>query len=249
MVKSASPIRLQEELVQSATTAAALHHRSIAEQIEYWASLGRQVARFVDPDTLLEVASGLAALHVEPVASKPIPPEAAFAALVSQAPIRYQASLEHPGALEQITADGQRTIGTFHKLFLEPLGVPFINADNIARLVYPEASEAHSYLVAKALGYTIILVLIHLDDPMLNQARIAQRIAEGGHHVPPEKVISRIPRMLSHVKASLPLCDEVRLIDNSSSDQPFLPVLTIRQGVIELHQHPLTPWADALIGA
>lgn len=171
---------------------------------------------------------------------------------------------------------------TFHRLFLEPLGVPFVNADTIARLVFPQDSEAHSYEAArlaeqqreqllqsglsfcfetvyshpskvdftaraKARGYTIILVLIHLDDPMLNQARIAQRTAEGGHNVPADKVISRIPRTLSHVKASLPLCDEVHLLDNASAEQPFLPVLTIRQGVVEPHQQPLPAWAAALI--
>ena len=171
---------------------------------------------------------------------------------------------------------------TFHRLFLEPLGVPFVNADTIARLVYPQASEAHSYEAArlaeqqreqllmsglsfcfetvyshpskvdftaraKALGYTIVLVLIHLEDPMLNQARIAQRVAEGGHHVPPDKVISRIPRTLLHVRASLPLCDDLVLIDNSSAEQPFLPVLTIQQGRITRHQQPLPAWAEAVI--
>ena len=171
---------------------------------------------------------------------------------------------------------------TFQRLFLAPLGVPFVNADAIARLVFPHDSEAHSYEAArlaeqqreqllqsglsfcfetvyshpskvdftaraKARGYTIILVLIHLDDPMLNQARIAQRTAEGGHDVTPEKVISRIPRTLSHVKASLPLCDEVHLLDNASAEQPFRPVLTIRQGVVERHQQPLPAWAAAVI--
>ena len=48
MAKSPSPLRLQEELMQSATQAGARHHRSAAEQIDYWAALGRQVCRFVD---------------------------------------------------------------------------------------------------------------------------------------------------------------------------------------------------------
>jgi hypothetical protein len=125
MAKSASPIRLQQDLMQSAAMAGALHHRSTAEQIEYWASLGRQIARFVDPDTLLDLASGIARLQVEPVASRPVAPEAVFAAveqartnrdlpaLVSEAPIRYQAAPGHSGALERISVDGQRTIGSF----------------------------------------------------------------------------------------------------------------------------------------
>ena len=133
MAKSASPIRLQQELMQSASAAAALHHRSTAEQIEYWASLGRQVARFINPEDLLDVASGLARFHVEPVPSKPVPPDAVFAAVerarttgalsaqVSQASIRYQASADHPGALERITADGKRTVGHFVNGAFSPL--------------------------------------------------------------------------------------------------------------------------------
>ena len=171
---------------------------------------------------------------------------------------------------------------TFHRLFLEPLGLPFVNADNLAKLIEPEAPETHgleaallaeqqreSLLLrglsfcfetvyshpskvdfvarAKALGYEVILVLIHLNNASLNQARIIQRISEGGHHVPADKVISRIPRLLSNVKASLPLCDQVRLVDNSSADHPFLPVATIIAGLEQRHQDPLPPWAQDLI--
>jgi len=40
--------------MESAALVGARHHRSAAEQIEYWAALGRQVARVLDPDSLLE---------------------------------------------------------------------------------------------------------------------------------------------------------------------------------------------------
>jgi len=171
---------------------------------------------------------------------------------------------------------------TFHRLFLEPLGLPFVNADNLAKLIAPDTPEAHGLEAAllaeqqrellllrgfsfcfetvyshpskvdfvaraKALGCEVILVLIHLNNASLNQARIAQLISEGGHHVPAEKVISRIPRLLKNVKASLPLCDQVRLVDNSSADYPFLPVATIIAGLEQRHQDPLPDWALDLI--
>jgi hypothetical protein len=44
MAKAASPIRLQEELMQAAESTAKRFHRSTAEQIEYWADLGRSVS-------------------------------------------------------------------------------------------------------------------------------------------------------------------------------------------------------------
>jgi hypothetical protein len=32
------------------------------------------------------------------------------------------------------------------------------------------------------------------------------------------------------VQASIPLCDQVRVLDNSSADDPFQPVMTIKLG-------------------
>jgi predicted ABC-type ATPase len=157
-----------------------------------------------------------------------------------------------------------------------------VNADRLAKLVYPAAAEEHSYEAAllaeqqrnsllisgasfcfetvyshpskvdftaraKALGYTVIMVLIHLEEAELNAARVAQRVQEGGHNVPTEKLLKRIPRMLDQVKTAIPLCDEVRVLDNSSAENPFRPLMTIKLGQVEFHQHPLPPWAKQLL--
>ena len=37
---------------------------------------------------------------------------------------------------------------TFYRTQLQPLGMPFVNADNIAREVFPDHPEAHSYEAA-----------------------------------------------------------------------------------------------------
>ena len=170
---------------------------------------------------------------------------------------------------------------TFYRTQLAPLGLPFINADILARELYPEAPEAHSYdaariaaslrtrmitegrsfcfetvfshpskvdfvAEAKALGYEVVLVFIHLNEVALNRARVAQRVSEGGHNVPEEKVVSRIPRVLQQIKAVLPLCDHVRILDNSSADNPFQQVAVLRDGHCTIHQ-PLPEWAIELL--
>lgn len=130
MAKSASPVRLQEDLMRSASLAGARQHRSAAQQIEYWAALGRAVADHLDPDRLLAVQAGLARLTVEPVTASPLVAEKVFTALeadraggalrdaVSSASVRYQASVACPGLLERIDADGQRSVGRFiHGVF------------------------------------------------------------------------------------------------------------------------------------
>ncbi|MFZ9752500.1 MAG: TA system antitoxin ParD family protein [Cyanobium sp.] len=125
MPKSPSPVRLQDELMRSAALVGALHQRSAAQQVEYWASLGRNVAGLLDPEQVLAVKSGLARLHVEPVRTAAVDPESVFASLekardngslaasVTTAQDRYQASVSHPGLLERISSDGSKTIGMF----------------------------------------------------------------------------------------------------------------------------------------
>ena len=171
---------------------------------------------------------------------------------------------------------------TFYRTQLAPLDLPFINADVLAREIYPDTPEAHSYVAAKlaeemrfqllqegrtfcfetvfshpskidfiarakALGYDIVLVFIHLTSDALNQARVAQRISEGGHSVPTDKIISRIPRVLNNVKAALPLCDHVRILDNSRADNPFQQIAVIRNGQTTLLIDDLPDWARNLL--
>ncbi|MCG7757244.1 MAG: AAA family ATPase [Nitrosomonas sp.] len=171
---------------------------------------------------------------------------------------------------------------TFYRTRLAPSGLSFVNADIIAKLLYPQAPEAHSYRAAKlaehmrlqllresrsfcfetvfshpskidfvaqakSLGYEIVLVFIHLCDPALNQARIAQRVSEGGHHVPADKVISRIPRTLSFVKKTLPLCDHVYILDNSRADNPFQQLAAIRNSRITFRHDVMPDWCQEML--
>jgi hypothetical protein len=133
MPKAAAPIRLQDDLMQAARLVGEQEHRSAAEQVEYWASLGQKIARVVTPDTLLEVSAGLASIKVEPSVGKPVDPVAVFDAVearrrsgtlsqeVTMADITYQASTTRPGYLEQIDKQGNRTIGTFQNGIFTPL--------------------------------------------------------------------------------------------------------------------------------
>lgn len=62
MAKVASQVCLQKSLVDAATVAGQQFHRSTAEQIEYWADLGRRVAAVLDPLKLAEIRAGIATL-------------------------------------------------------------------------------------------------------------------------------------------------------------------------------------------
>ena len=171
---------------------------------------------------------------------------------------------------------------TFYRTQLATRGIPFVNADILAKELYPYAPELHSYdaailatqmrlqllregrnfcfetvfshpskidFVAKAktMGYEIILAFIHLNIVSLNQARIAQRVSEGGHNVPDEKVINRIPRVLKLIKQTLPLCDQTYILDNSRADNPFQQIAVIHDGQLELKGLPIPEWCRELL--
>ncbi len=179
---------------------------------------------------------------------------------------------------------GGNSVGksTFYRTRLEPLGMPFINANIITKQIYPLAPEQNSYSAAKiaeklrlklinegrnfcfetvfshpskidfiaqakTAGYQIILVFIHLSNTSLNQARISQRVSEGGHSVPKEKIIKRIPRVLKYVKAALPLCNEIYVLENSSANNPFQQLVTIKNNVIIKYQTQLPNWCQILL--
>ena len=170
---------------------------------------------------------------------------------------------------------------TFYQHFLAQTGLPFINADILAKGLDRENPEAISYKAAKlaeklrlnllrsgtsfcfetvfshpskidflakakSAGYEIILIYIHLETDQLNQARVSQRVAEGGHSVPSEKIISRIPRTMHYVSDALALVDIARFYDNSSHAQPFVSIASLTKGKLQQFK-TLPDWAKKML--
>jgi predicted ABC-type ATPase len=115
--------------------------------------------------------------------------------------------------------------------------------------VFSHESKIDFLAKAKANGYRIILVYIHLFDSSLNEARVKQRVSEGGHRVPTEKIHSRIPRTMKHIKTALSIVDEARIIDNSSKDDPFQQIIVMKSGNYEAKTEPLPEWTRDLLPA
>ncbi len=115
--------------------------------------------------------------------------------------------------------------------------------------VFSHESKIDFLAQAKANGYRIILVYIHLFDSSLNEARVKQRVSEGGHNVPTEKIHSRIPRTMKHVKTALLIVDEARILDNSSKEDPFQQIIVMKSGNYEVKADPLPEWAKGLLPA
>ncbi|VAX30994.1 hypothetical protein MNBD_NITROSPIRAE03-1945 [hydrothermal vent metagenome] len=113
--------------------------------------------------------------------------------------------------------------------------------------VFSHVSKVDFLAKAKAMGYEVILVYIHLKTSELNEARVNQRINSGGHSVPVNKIHSRIPRTMKNIALALPLTDEARFLDNSSRDNPFQQVVIVRKGRCKWKVNPRPQWAVDII--
>ena len=113
--------------------------------------------------------------------------------------------------------------------------------------VFSHESKIDFIAQAKANGYRVTIVYIHLSDSSLNEARVKQRIAEGGHSVPPDKIHSLIPRTMKHIKTALSIVDEARILDNSSRENPFRQILVMKSGEYEIKVESLPDWAKAFL--
>ena len=113
--------------------------------------------------------------------------------------------------------------------------------------VFSHPSKIDFVANARALGYQVIVVYIHLASSGLYRARVAQRVSEGGHNVPDEKVNSRLPRTLANIARVIPLCNQFWALDNSSIHNPLQPVLVIKEGVRVDHVTPEPAWVSVLV--
>ncbi len=111
-----------------------------------------------------------------------------------------------------------------------------------AETVFSHQSKVDFVRDAVRCGFEVNLVYIHLPED-LHVARVSQRVSEGGHDVPAHKIVPRVFRLREHVTAVLPLCSSADFYDNSDSNRPFNPVLSVRDGQIVPKQTPLPEWA------
>ncbi|MFT6422140.1 MAG: hypothetical protein ACJA2K_000862 [Thalassolituus sp.] len=133
MAKAQSPVRLEASLMESAKFAGDLLKRSAAEQVEFWAGIGRLVAPKLSPQELIELQAGLLAIKFEEATPVVVDSSALFMELdqkrssgaiehaIASNSVRYQSSASNPGCLEQVSPDGTVIVGRFTNGQFEPL--------------------------------------------------------------------------------------------------------------------------------
>lgn len=97
---------------------------------------------------------------------------------------------------------------------------------------------------AKEKGYFIKCVFVLTVDPQINVARVEARVANGGHNVERDKIVTRYYKSIINIKQLLEICDILHVYDNTVE-----PVRIIRKHKDEISIFPNELWTEeAIIG-
>lgn len=79
---------------------------------------------------------------------------------------------------------------------------------------------------ARGRGYRTYLYFIATEDPAINVQRVRNRVAEGGHDVPEEKIVARYYRSLALLPAAIRHTNRAYLFDTSEEHARYLAEIT-----------------------
>ena len=99
---------------------------------------------------------------------------------------------------------------------------------------------------AKGKGYRVYLYFITTSAAEINAGRVAQRVKEGGHSVPEDKISSRFTRSLNLLPEALAHTDRAFLFDNSST-KPELVAEVTYGNTLRFVDTKVPGWAAALV--
>ena len=115
-----------------------------------------------------------------------------------------------------------------------PATAEFVNADLIQE--------------AQTAGFFVILLVVALDQPERLLERVAQRVLEGGHPVPPERILARYPRTLAHLTQAVRLADAAILYDSADvSPGTHTAVATCKGDWTQELVQPMPEWARRVL--
>lgn len=98
---------------------------------------------------------------------------------------------------------------------------------------------------AKEQGFEINLIYVAVDDPERSVQRVRERVAQGGHSVPPEDVRRRYARSMANVSEAIRIADVSALFDNSELRHE--KVVEAQSGVVLWTAPSLPDWARRVL--
>ena len=96
---------------------------------------------------------------------------------------------------------------------------------------------------AQKSGYRTYLYFIATQDPLINISRVENRVLNGGHDVPKDKIVSRYYRSLELLSDAVKYSNRAYIFDNSSSGRKWLAQIN-NGNEVELKTQNIPMWVD-----
>jgi predicted ABC-type ATPase len=100
---------------------------------------------------------------------------------------------------------------------------------------------------AKVAGYFLRVFFVSTSDPRINASRVMQRVMDGGHTVPLEKIVSRYNKSMINLAAAIEIADRVYLYDNSIENADARLCARVSDGMIRKIYGELPLWVEKAI--
>jgi len=118
----------------------------------------------------------------------------------------------------------------------------------VSETVFSHESKLALIQEAQVKGFFVMLLVVALDQPDRLLARVAQRVLEGGHPVPPERILVRYPRTLAHLTQAVRLADAAVLYDSADvSPGTHTAVATCKGDWTQELVQPMPEWARRVL--
>ena len=119
----------------------------------------------------------------------------------------------------------------------------------VSETVFSHASKLALIEEAQARGFFVMLLVVALDQPERLLERVAQRVAEGGHPVPAERILARYPRTLVNLTQAVRLADAAVLYDSQDVTPGTHTAVAMCKGTwTKALVQPLPQWAQQVLG-
>ncbi len=96
-------------------------------------------------------------------------------------------------------------------------------------------------------GYTVVLFFIGISSPDESIDRVGQRVVEGGHDVPTDKLVSRYPRVMENLRRAMTRLPLVLVYDNDDLREPHRFCVAAGMGKVLEVKEPVAEWLRGLL--
>ena len=102
---------------------------------------------------------------------------------------------------------------------------------------------------AKAAGYEVLVHHVNVLSANISVARVANRVQEGGHPVPEDKIRERYERNQVLIRQAVKMADRAVVWDNSKRGEPPTRAVQFEQGLATWAGKDVPAWARTLYSA